>query len=251
MRATVIIIIALASALPACGTEQDGAASDMPPKGEPIGPPATEIELPSTPLPDALLGDWSSTRYWNEGRTDGPANWSRAAIEARRVDLSDGERSKDSGQWTIGGPCGLVGGQGTAEQPYVARMKVDVSKARGRSRRAPAKGGAVLELTLWLAGDTLHVTFPRESLELEREGAPAPKIDPHACAADDDCWTSCTYGAVSAKWYQAADRKGSECKDGCASKGMDAKCEDGRCVAYRFGERVDHCTGRDVDNPRP
>jgi hypothetical protein len=250
MRITAITIAALAAVLPACGTEGEAPAS---PKSEPISASiAAEVELPAAPLPDAILGDWSSTRYWNEGRTDGPANWSRAAIEARRVDLSDGERSKDSGQWTIGGPCGLVGGQGTAEQPYVARMKIDVSKARGRSRRVPAKGGAVLELKLWLAGDTLHVTFPRESLELRREGAAEPlRIAPHACANDDDCWTSCTYGAVNARWYQAEDRQGSECKDGCASKGMEARCEDRKCVAYRFGERVDHCTGRDVNNPRP
>jgi hypothetical protein len=73
----------------------------------------------------------------------------------------------------------------------------------------------------------------------------------HSCATDTDCSISCMYGAVNRNWYSYSVEPGSECKDGCASKGASTKCEDGICVGYLRGERADHCTGRNIHHPRP
>jgi hypothetical protein len=73
----------------------------------------------------------------------------------------------------------------------------------------------------------------------------------HSCATDDDCSLSCMYGAVNRSWYSYSVTRDQECKDGCASKGMDAKCEQGRCLAFRRGEPSPGCSGRNVHNPKP
>jgi hypothetical protein len=73
----------------------------------------------------------------------------------------------------------------------------------------------------------------------------------HSCATDDDCGMSCLYGAVNNNWYSYSVDRAVECKDGCASKGADARCEDGVCVGYLRGERSDGCTRRNIHNPRP
>ncbi len=65
----------------------------------------------------------------------------------------------------------------------------------------------------------------------------------HRCAADVECLVSCGHGAVNAAWYMAAHPGGERCEDGCASKGMRARCDVDRCVAERAGTRVPECTG--------
>lgn len=60
------------------------------------------------------------------------------------------------------------------------------------------------------------------------------------CKADADCVTSCMYGAINKPWYA---RLGDGCEDGCASKGMHARCIADQCVAFDYdGKRVDRCT---------
>lgn len=68
----------------------------------------------------------------------------------------------------------------------------------------------------------------------------------HRCTSDTDCTNDCAYGAVNRAWFEAlVDPDG--CKDGCTSKGTEAaRCEDGRCVAYRLGKRDASCTGRSI-----
>ena len=68
----------------------------------------------------------------------------------------------------------------------------------------------------------------------------------HACARDDQCRLSCTYGAVTNLWYDLADRRRDECRDGCSAKGMSVRCEDGRCLALRNGEPYLGCTARSI-----
>lgn len=66
----------------------------------------------------------------------------------------------------------------------------------------------------------------------------------HRCQRDDECQLSCTFGAVNTAWYALAPRD--ECRDGCASKGMSSRCEDGRCVASREGAPDPPCTERSI-----
>jgi hypothetical protein len=102
-----------------------------------------------------------------------------------------------------------------------------------------AGGGTASEIKL----PTVPVPANTQELSL-----PKPKNEnPFACANDDDCWTSCKYGAVNKNWYQDNVDPKSECKDGCASKGSAAKCEDGECVTYLMGKRAEHCTKRKVE----
>jgi hypothetical protein len=62
------------------------------------------------------------------------------------------------------------------------------------------------------------------------------------CGADGDCVLSCLAGAVNADWYRAWDKKG-ECDDGCASKGMGARCVDHACEAHDKSDAgVAQCT---------
>jgi hypothetical protein len=76
--------------------------------------------------------------------------------------------------------------------------------------------------------------------------APAPP-DPNArwaCAKDADCTMSCSQGAVNLAWYKRQP-PGSECHDGCAGKGMHARCLEGKCVAFDYqNQRADDCTNR-------
>lgn len=73
---------------------------------------------------------------------------------------------------------------------------------------------------------------------------------PYRCARDEDCVTTCRFGAVSRAWWGARDGGGADrgCEDGCASKGLVARCEGGGCATYdtRFGrsQRADDCTRR-------
>jgi hypothetical protein len=63
------------------------------------------------------------------------------------------------------------------------------------------------------------------------------------CATDDDCVTSCSRGAVSKSWYLASSAKEEKCEDGCASKGIVARCVASKCAAFDpHGERVAECT---------
>jgi hypothetical protein len=68
----------------------------------------------------------------------------------------------------------------------------------------------------------------------------------HSCNTDEDCGCSCTYGAVNSSWYSYSVDPAKECKDGCASKGMSARCEQGRCAAFRMGQPHAGCTGLNV-----
>ena len=70
---------------------------------------------------------------------------------------------------------------------------------------------------------------------------PAAKL---ACSEDRDCTMSCQEGAVSGDWYRAWVATHPECKDGCAGKGMSARCVKGGCVAFHSGSRDDSCTAR-------
>ena len=63
------------------------------------------------------------------------------------------------------------------------------------------------------------------------------------CQRDADCLLSCRHGAVNASWYHAALPSGEPCEDGCASKGLTASCDAGRCVAKKNGALVPECTG--------
>jgi hypothetical protein len=71
---------------------------------------------------------------------------------------------------------------------------------------------------------------------------------PHNCATNADCMTSCRYGAVNRHWH--SENAGEECDDGCASRGAVSSCEAGACVSRRDGEVVVECTRVDVDRPR-
>jgi len=110
----------------------------------------------------------------------------------------------------------------------------------GTDGGAPKTGG----------GTTAETNLPTAPLpeNTQKLSPPKPtKVNPFACATDDDCWTSCKYGAVNKDWYQDNVDPKSECKDGCASKGSDARCEDGECVTYLRGKRAEHCTKRKVE----
>jgi predicted small lipoprotein YifL len=103
---------------------------------------------------------------------------------------------------------------------------------------------------------------PREVGVAPQPAAPAPPLQPvapatepakpipppHSCGDDADCICSCKFGAVNRDWYSHSVDPATECKDGCASKGMVARCEQGRCAAYFRGETEAHtgCTGKDV-----
>jgi hypothetical protein len=65
----------------------------------------------------------------------------------------------------------------------------------------------------------------------------------HSCTTDADCTLSCKHGAVNRAWYRSSLPGGEDCEDGCASKGMTAKCETGRCSAQKGGSLVPECTG--------
>ncbi len=68
----------------------------------------------------------------------------------------------------------------------------------------------------------------------------------HRCVNDEDCTNDCALGAINAEWFARQDR-GPACRDGCTAKGTEAaRCEKGRCVAYRLGARHHECTGRSI-----
>ena len=79
--------------------------------------------------------------------------------------------------------------------------------------------------------------------EIEILVGPGPA---HACAEDGDCMASCLYGAVNGGWYAASPKTRGECRGGCAAKGIEVRCVDGGCAAFR-GERIDaDCTRRPI-----
>lgn len=83
----------------------------------------------------------------------------------------------------------------------------------------------------------------------ETKAAPEPpKTDRWTCGADADCVLSCAYGAVNRAWADANIKQ--ECDDGCASKGIVARCEAGGCVAFRDGARYDGCSKLAPDAPK-
>ena len=90
-----------------------------------------------------------------------------------------------------------------------------------------------------------YVSGARSDECTKRRRAPLPGPGPaHRCSSDDDCRTSCRYGAVNREWYSYGATN--ECKDGCASKGDSARCEGGACVAYAGAKRNDLCTRRSI-----
>ena len=60
------------------------------------------------------------------------------------------------------------------------------------------------------------------------------------CTADEDCVTTCQWGAVSWRGYKLlAD----DCEDGCASKGLNARCVESRCTSFDLaGKRIAGCS---------
>jgi hypothetical protein len=54
-------------------------------------------------------------------------------------------------------------------------------------------------------------------------------FDRFECETDDDCSTSCTYGAINSTW---GEKLYPDCSDGCAGKGLTAGCKGNRCVTY-------------------
>ena len=239
MRPLLSIVVVASCVAISCG--MDGGA---PRTGEGT---TAEINLPTVPLPANTHGQWSETRFWNKGRTDGPSFWSKAKIDGQKITLESGEESKDSGSWTLFGGYGVVEGQGTQANPFVVHMLVERSLG-GDYHEAPVATGEVAKLKVSMVDDLLLIDFPGGSMKLS---PPKPsKVNPFACATDDDCWTSCKYGAVNKYWYQDNVDPKSECKDGCASKGSDARCEDGECVTYLRGKRAEHCTKRKVEEVR-
>jgi len=161
MRSSLMLVCLVSLFEMACGT--DGGAAE--PRGEIAAPQV----IPARPLPGAARGGWSMTRFWSEGRTDGPSFWSKALIDEERITLQDGERSKDSGGWTVSGRYEFVGGAGTEEDPFLARMAVD--QARGDDfHPAPATAGETVGLRIVLAGDRIRIQLPRGSIEGTREG---------------------------------------------------------------------------------
>ena len=62
------------------------------------------------------------------------------------------------------------------------------------------------------------------------------------CTSDEDCVSTCAYGAVHRRW---APYLQSACQDGCASKGMQARCVENRCASFDSkGVRDDRCSSR-------
>jgi len=77
---------------------------------------------------------------------------------------------------------------------------------------------------------------------------PASSLDPaapYACRADGDCEGRCDLGALSAAWLRSQRGLGTDCEDGCTSKGMRTVCETGRCVSLdRDGKLAAGCSFR-------
>jgi len=245
MRSTTLLVTIVCVAVAACGT--DGKTTQT----KPVTEAPTGAGLPERPLPAAIHGAWTETRYWSEGRTDGPAFYSKASVEANAISLTSGETSKDSGEWTIAGRCGVSAGEGTETSPYVVQLRVEQAVG-GDLHPAPAEVGQTVEVKIHLAGGVLRIDVPGGSMKLSREGPqqiatePTGSIEPEfACAADGDCLNSCNHGAVNATWYAERYPGGERCEDGCTSKGTEpARCIDGLCVAFRLGQRSEECTRR-------
>lgn len=68
----------------------------------------------------------------------------------------------------------------------------------------------------------------------------------HRCQRDDECRLSCAFGAIRSDWYGWQDLAARECRDGCSSKGMSVRCEDGLCAAYLGGARRRDCELRSI-----
>jgi hypothetical protein len=79
------------------------------------------------------------------------------------------------------------------------------------------------------------------------DAASAPvAVDRYACALDRDCVTTCGLGAVSAAWLRTAAVT-DDCKDGCSSKGLRARCRAGACETVDDGGRfLPSCTRKDA-----
>jgi hypothetical protein len=110
------------------------------------------------------------------------------------------------------------------------------SKAARNVETAPHAGPALLERPAPPSAAT-----PASAVTAEN-AADAGIRRRHRCKRDEDCLLSCTQGAVSADWYHTALPSGEQCQDGCASKGLAASCDSGRCVAKKNGVLVPECT---------
>jgi hypothetical protein len=80
--------------------------------------------------------------------------------------------------------------------------------------------------------------------------AVAAALQPLACAKDEDCVPTCKLGAVSREWYVAHELELDDwgCQDGCASKGLVARCQASSCVTIdtTFGKEkpAPECTSK-------
>ncbi|MCA9637875.1 MAG: hypothetical protein KC420_17730 [Myxococcales bacterium] len=76
----------------------------------------------------------------------------------------------------------------------------------------------------------------------DRARAPQRPGPAHRCESDQECRVSCNFGAIRGDWYGYLGLEARECKDGCASKGITARCAEGRCAAFRGDSPLAECT---------
>ena len=64
----------------------------------------------------------------------------------------------------------------------------------------------------------------------------------YECTTDEECVSTCAYGAIHRYWLPYLQ---SACQDGCASKGMQARCVEKRCTSFGHrGKRDNYCSTR-------
>jgi hypothetical protein len=121
-----------------------------------------------------------------------------------------------------------------------AKVGVTLVMAFGckRSPRAPSA---------FDGSDNHRATASAHDAPLDGSAADASDL-PYRCERDSDCITTCELGAVSAAWWRTnhPDGQSRDCEDGCASKGLVARCEHATCTTFdtRFGglRRAEDCT---------
>ena len=127
------------------------------------------------PLPATFLGDWSYSKPWVDGH-ETPCFWGEAHFSPGTFSISEGERSKDSGSWSVEGVYGVASGEGTRESPYILKMHVEKGGGDGSMgyplEAGPARSGDLIEGKVYLDAGRLTVELPRHGLELDR-AAPA------------------------------------------------------------------------------
>jgi hypothetical protein len=107
----------------------------------------------------------------------------------------------------------------------------------------------LLRATQILASALIACTRPEGrigALATSTEAASAPAAPGQVdCVVDADCTTSCAHGAVSKAWYLGDRVSHDGCEDGCASKGMSARCLNAKCTEFDArGRLVPECTQR-------